>query len=147
LTWGDGNIDEDPMFNRSIELRPSAGSPCIDAGSNSDIAPDTADLNNNGDRAEPTPFDLGGDVRVSADVVDMGAYEYIRVPVPGDLNCDGSVDFNDIDPFIVALISRDDYESQYPACDYFNGDIDGNGPVDSDDIDGFVECLIHGGCP
>ena len=64
----------------------------------------------------------------------------------GDMNCDGSVDFNDIDPFVTALISRDDYESQYPDCDWLNGDIDESGAVDFNDIDGFVECLINGGC-
>jgi hypothetical protein len=65
----------------------------------------------------------------------------------GDMNCDGSVDFNDIDPFVTALISQDDYEAQYPDCNYFNGDINEDGSVDFNDIDGFVECLINGGCP
>jgi hypothetical protein len=65
----------------------------------------------------------------------------------GDVNCDGSVDFNDIDPFVTALISRDDYESQYPDCDYSLADINQDGSVDFNDIDGFVECLINGGCP
>lgn len=64
----------------------------------------------------------------------------------GDLNCDGATDFNDIDPFVVAVISRDDYESQYPACNWFNGDINADGAVTFDDIDGFVECLINGRC-
>jgi hypothetical protein len=65
----------------------------------------------------------------------------------GDMNCDGSVDFNDIDPFITALISRDDYESEYPDCNWLNGDIDESGSTDFNDIDGFVECLINGACP
>jgi hypothetical protein len=65
----------------------------------------------------------------------------------GDMNCDGSVDFNDIDPFVTALVSQEDYESQYPDCNWLNGDIDENRSVDFNDIDGFVECLIEGGCP
>lgn len=64
----------------------------------------------------------------------------------GDMNCDGGVDFEDIDSFVAALINRDDYESEYPDCNYFNADIDENGRVDFEDIDGFIECLINGGC-
>jgi hypothetical protein len=66
---------------------------------------------------------------------------------PGDMNCDGSVDFNDIDPFVTALISRDEYMERYPGCDWLNGDINEDGSVDFADIDGFVECLVNGGCP
>jgi hypothetical protein len=65
----------------------------------------------------------------------------------GDMNCDGSVDFDDIDAFVTALISREEYESQYPACDWLNGDINQDGSVDFNDIDGFVECIIDSGCP
>jgi hypothetical protein len=67
--------------------------------------------------------------------------------VRGDMNCDGSVDFNDIDPFVSALISQEQYENQYPDCNYLNADINQDGSVDFNDIDGFVECLINGGCP
>lgn len=65
---------------------------------------------------------------------------------PGDMNCDGAVDFNDIDPFVAALISRDDYETENPGCNWFNGDINADESVDFNDIDGFIECLINGGC-
>jgi hypothetical protein len=64
----------------------------------------------------------------------------------GDMNCDGSVDFNDIDPFVVALTGRDNYAEQYPDCVYENGDVDCNGSVDFDDIDAFVDCVINEGC-
>lgn len=66
--------------------------------------------------------------------------------VRGDMNCDGAIDFNDIDSFVTALISRDDYETDYPACNWFNGDINQDQSVDFNDIDGFVECLINNGC-
>jgi hypothetical protein len=65
----------------------------------------------------------------------------------GDLNCDGAVDFDDIDPFVLALINRDEYEAQFPRCNYDNADINGDSSVDFDDIDPFVVCLINGGCP
>jgi hypothetical protein len=66
---------------------------------------------------------------------------------PGDLNCDGRVDFSDINPFVMALVSRADYEAAYPACAWLNGDINGDGAVDFDDINPFVACLVAGGCP
>jgi len=66
------------------------GSPCIDAADNTAVPADSADLDGDGDLAERTPLDLGGDPRfvndldtedtgVAADdypeIVDMGAYE------------------------------------------------------------------------
>ena len=70
----------------------------------------------------------------------------IHTVVRGDMNCDGNIDFNDIDPFVTALVSRDDYESQYTDCKWSNGDINQDASVDFNDIDGFVDCLINGGC-
>ena len=51
------------------------------------------------------------------------------------------VDFNDIDGFVTALISRDDYESRFTGCNWANGDINQDGSVNYDDIDGFVTAL------
>jgi hypothetical protein len=66
---------------------------------------------------------------------------------PGDLNCDGVVNFDDINPFVSALVGRLTYQAEYPRCHWLNGDIDGNGRVDFDDISPFVECLVGSGCP
>lgn len=60
---------------------------------------------------------------------------------PGDLNCDGGVDFDDIDPFVLALIDPAGYAEQYPDCDRNLGDVNGDGDVNFDDIDPFVELL------
>jgi hypothetical protein len=65
----------------------------------------------------------------------------------GDLNCDGFVDFDDINPFVMALVSQAGYEARYPGCPWLNGDINGDGSVDFDDINPFVRCLVSGGCP
>jgi hypothetical protein len=68
----------------------------------------------------------------------------------GDSNCDGGVDFDDIDCFVAALISEDHWNDcgHGAGCDYtVVNDINQDGSVDFDDIDGFVECLIQGGCP
>ncbi|MEA3474823.1 MAG: choice-of-anchor Q domain-containing protein, partial [Candidatus Cloacimonadota bacterium] len=66
LNWGEGNIDEDPMFVGgdpfSYELLP--GSPCIDAGN-----PDTTGLN-------LPELDLAGKPRIYNGRIDIGAYEW-----------------------------------------------------------------------
>ena len=72
----------------------------------------------------------------------------VYLPVKrGDLNCDGRVDFDDINPFVTALVSATAYQAQYPDCRWLNGDLDGSGAVDFNDINPFVECLVNGGCP
>ncbi len=58
----------------------------------------------------------------------------------GDLNCDGSVDFFDIDPFVAAL-SSESYAGAFPGCDATLADADRNGAIDFFDIDAFVARL------
>ena len=69
-------------------LRVWASSPAIDAGDNSAVPADTADLDEDGDTGEPTPIDLDGGARFidatdtpdtgngTPPIVDMGAYEH-----------------------------------------------------------------------
>ena len=90
---GEGNIDSDPCFvepgywdmndvwvEGDYHLLPD--SPCIDAGDNMAVPPDTTDLDGDGNTTEPIPFDLDGNPRIvdgnddGNSVVDMGAYEY-----------------------------------------------------------------------
>ena len=59
----------------------------------------------------------------------------------GDLDCDGDVDFHDINPFVLALSDPVAYQAAYPGCDILNGDCDGDGDVDFDDINAFVALL------
>lgn len=59
----------------------------------------------------------------------------------GDLNCDGAVDFDDIDPFVLALIDHVLFGMEYPDCSWLKGDCDNDGDVDFDDIDSFVALL------
>jgi WD40 repeat protein len=61
--------------------------------------------------------------------------------VVGDLNCDGQVDFGDINPFVLALDGQPEYVQAYPSCDYFNADINGDGPVDFADVNPFIARL------
>ncbi len=66
---------------------------------------------------------------------------------PADMNCDGIINFDDIDPFVTALVGAEGYYAEFPDCNYLNGDIDGNGIVNFDDIDPFVNLLVAGGPP
>jgi pimeloyl-ACP methyl ester carboxylesterase len=61
--------------------------------------------------------------------------------LPGDLNCDGTVDFGDINPFVLALSNLSGYATTYPQCDILNGDINADGLPDFGDINPFVALL------
>ncbi len=67
-----------------------------------------------------------------------------RAPVciPGDMNDDGLVDFDDISPFVLALSDPAAYQVLYPQLDpHLSGDMNGDGVIDFDDISGFVALL------
>jgi len=59
----------------------------------------------------------------------------------GDLNCDGAVDFDDINAFVLALSGETAYAAQYPTCNWLNADCNLDGNVDFDDINAFVAVL------
>jgi hypothetical protein len=63
---------------------------------------------------------------------------------PGDLGCDGVVDFADINPFVLAISDPVAYQAACPNCNYLNGDCNGDGSVDFDDINPFVAILSGG---
>jgi 1,4-alpha-glucan branching enzyme len=62
-------------------------------------------------------------------------------PTPGDLTCDGIVDFDDINPFVLAISDPAAYQLAYPTCNILNGDCNGDGLVNFDDINPFVVIL------
>lgn len=66
---------------------------------------------------------------------------------PGDMNCDGTVNYGDINPFVLALAGQAGYEARYPGCRWMSADCNGDGFVGYADINPFVNCLSHGGCP
>ncbi len=100
---GTGNTGDDPAFvdpdgpdeipgTEDDNLRLRVGSPAIDAADNTALPPDTRDLDNDGNTAEPIPLDLDGEPRCydhpdtpdtgvpdpnfpELGIVDMGAYE------------------------------------------------------------------------
>lgn len=59
----------------------------------------------------------------------------------GDVNCDGTIDFDDVQPFITALQGRAAYQDAHPDCVWFNADCDLDTDVDFDDISYFIALL------
>jgi len=68
---------------------------------------------------------------------------YVPYPViPGDLNCDGTVGFGDINPFVLYLADFAGWQAAYSGCPAVNGDINGDGVYpDFADINPFVALL------
>ncbi len=58
----------------------------------------------------------------------------------GDMNCDGTVDLNDIPNFIIALLDPANFP---PNCDMLNGDFDTSGDMSGTDLQGFVDVLTN----
>jgi hypothetical protein len=59
----------------------------------------------------------------------------------GDMNCDGRVDFDDINPFVMAVSDPVGYHAQYASCNILNGDFSDDGSVNVVDINPLVELL------
>jgi hypothetical protein len=79
----------------------------------------------------------------------MGADPGLAVCV-GDLNCDGQIDFKDINPFVQYLSKFNLWQSQYPGCNPLNGDINGDGVYGQGsfgDINPFVTLLASAPLP
>ena len=71
-------------------------------------------------------------------------YGTVITPVIGDLNCDGTVNFFDIDPFVLAISDPPGYVAAYPECDIDAADCNADGTVNLFDVDPFVELLTGG---
>lgn len=59
----------------------------------------------------------------------------------GDLNCDGAIGFDDINPFVLAVLGEAVYAAAYPDCRWLNADCNEDGEVDFDDINPFVALI------
>lgn len=158
---GTGNIGDDPLFvdadgpdgipgSEDDDLLLLPDSPCIDAGDNTAVPPDTADLDDDGDSTERIPHDLDGNPRFVdyiciedvgvpdcpdyADVADIGAYEYRR----GDLDGDHDVDSEDISIF-VDVLNGTDTDPNHVA----NASMDCDDTQDGLDIQQFANTLVE----
>jgi hypothetical protein len=158
---GVGNIGGDPLFVDASggNYHLGAGSAAIDSGNNACVDPDDLDLDSNERRADdPGAPDCPQGGCGDPPIVDMGCYELGAPPgdcngngIPddidpaicrGDANCDGQVDFGDINPFVAAL-------SNGLYCDGTgcNVDINGDCGVDFGDINPFVALLTSAPLP
>jgi hypothetical protein len=63
----------------------------------------------------------------------------------GDMDCDGDVDFDDIDDFALGLNDPEAYLSMFGVAPALKGDTDQDGDHDFDDISGFVAILTGSG--
>jgi hypothetical protein len=124
VNWGTGNISANPLFLADIpdQVRLLATSPCIDAGDNNAVPADTADLDNDGNTVEPTPFDLDGRPRFAdgdcngTAIVDMGAYEFAWVYL-GDFAGGCDVDFVDFSVLGLTWLLEQGQPGYNPVCD------------------------------
>jgi len=89
---GTSNVDVDPRFadadgpdnvagNLDDDLRLTAESPCINAGTSSGLPNDPFDVDGDDNTAEIMPWDHRGRPRVFGPIVDIGAFEMTRVYV------------------------------------------------------------------
>lgn len=145
---GEGNLDVDPRFvdpdgeddipgTPDDNLRLPLDSPCVDAGDNSAVAADIADVDDDGDTEEPTPLDADGHPRFydipsvpdtgrgERPLIDIGAYEVY------DCNENGIPDDEDIREGR----SRDCNENRIPdECELDYNDCNENGFPDECDV-------------
>jgi len=87
-----------------------------------------------GNLAEPASVDFSQD----------DGDQFVTMRVIGDMDVNGRVDFDDINPFVLGLNNPDQYLSSFGISPVANGDTDRNGIFDFDDIPGFVDLLSGG---
>jgi aminopeptidase N len=66
------------------------------------------------------------------------------ITVPGDMNCDGTIGFGDINPFVLYLSDNAAWQAANPGCPVQNGDINSDGTYGQavfSDINPFVALL------
>ncbi len=88
-------------------------------------------------------WDLIHPTTAAHNVLGRHALAVLAGPPQGDLDCDGDVDFDDIEQWVLALADRVAYETQFQILPEFKADVDGDGDLDFDDIDDFVAILSH----
>ena len=93
------------------------------------------DCNDNG---QPDDCDIADES--SLDINDNGFPD--ECEILGDLNCDGGINEQDINPFVLALVNPAVYQQAYPDCNVVNADCNADGNINSLDIEPFVGLLM-----
>jgi len=88
--------------------------------------------------SKPDECDINGGT--SDDENDNGVPDECEI-VLGDLNCDGVVNFGDINPFVLLLSNWLEWQNTYPGCLMANGDLNEDGVTGFADINPFVALL------
>jgi len=72
----------------------------------------------------------------------VSTWDHVRFEVigPGDVDGDGDIDFNDINPFVAALVSGPD--SGLSPCALHAADVNQDGAADFGDINPFIDLLM-----
>jgi hypothetical protein len=133
------------------------GSPSLDVIPGTSVAGRAADIFVVRPNALPAVWATAGDLGLGAetdnvDALDLHPWLQGRLTTDalsrysiraerGDLNCDGRVDFRDIDPFVAALSGPAAYAAAYPACVWISADCNEDGAVNYRDIDAFVAVM------
>jgi len=68
---------------------------------------------------------------------------HVVVGITGDMDCDGDVDFDDIDDFVQGLSDPAGYQASQGIPAALKGDTDSDADLDFDDIPGFVSILSN----
>ncbi len=74
-------------------------------------------------------------------------WEMTRCAFLGDMNCDGSINGADIDPFFLALGDPPAYSAAFPECNINNGDMNCDQAVNGADIDIFFAWMAGNSGP
>jgi hypothetical protein len=83
---------------------------------------------------------------LSTEVVVAPAVVAVRAPLlrctPGDSNCDGVVDSDDLLALGMAVHRPEEYAGRFPNCDAVcSSDLNGDSVVDECDLDELVQCV------
>jgi hypothetical protein len=125
IVWGDGNINQDPLFVGEEDYHLSPNSPCIDTGI------DPVSVSRAVEPLEEFNSDIEGDPRVLGEAPDMGADEFLEeeevilVEIDIKPGCpENKINLNSRVLLPVAVKSTKDFDSRWidPSTVEFAGD-------------------------
>ncbi len=90
----------------------------------------------------------GGSVTLTGNSPAWQVYEITECVA--DMDNNGVVNFDDVNGFVAATVSIENYAAAYPGLGgsaLYHGDMDRSGVINFDDLDLFIDCVVAGGCP